>query len=547
MSPSYLDRASTGRSIPQSEPVPGSAQVPNSAGGHAWEVDSMERLRRFLILGTEGGSYYAGERDLTKQALAGVRQAIAERPAEALGTIVDVSKRGRAPRNDEAIYALAIAASCPDEATRVKALYRLPDVCRTGTHLLQFARQVSTMRGHGRALNRALGEWYLRDPREVAYQLVKYRQRDGWSHRDVLRLARPTPETALHDELMHFATRGELKGKVFRSGDDADALAPISAYLAAQKTSTPGETAALIAAYGSALPREALQSEHVADPDVQRALLAEGMPMIALMRNLGNLTRHGVIKPLGESNLDIAARLIDPGELRRSRLHPMQVLKALRTYADGGGYLSSNTWAPVPEIVAALDQAFGLAFDNVEPTGARHLLALDVSGSMVNALMGGPLTCREGAAAMAMATARSGDPFHVVAFTGDGMLRGPGRVEDLPVTAGQRLDDVVRMTSDLPFGPTDCALPMIDALERGLEVDVFVVYTDNETWHGSVHPAQALAEYRRRTGIPARLAIVGMVSNGFTIADPADPGMLDLVGFDASAPAVLAQFAAGRI
>ena len=76
-------------------------------------------------------------------------------------------------------------------------------------------------------------------------------------------------------------------------------------------------------------------------------------------------------------------------------------------------------------------------------------------------------------------------------------------------------------------------------------VDTFVIYTDSETWAGDVHPAEALREYRRRSGIDARLVVVGMVSNGFTIADPNDRGMLDVVGFDAATPALIAGFASG--
>jgi 60 kDa SS-A/Ro ribonucleoprotein len=105
-----------------------------------------------------------------------------------------------------------------------------------------------------------------------------------------------------------------------------------------------------------------------------------------------------------------------------------------------------------------------------------------------------------------------------------------------------RLDDAVRAVSGLPFGGTDCALPMLHALEKGLSVDAFVVYTDSETWAGKVHPIQALCEYREKTGIAAKLVVVGMVSNGFAIANPADAGMLDVVGFDAAAPAVIADF-----
>ena len=44
-------------------------------------------------------------------------------------------------------------------------------------------------------------------------------------------------------------------------------------------------------------------------------------------------------------------------------------------------------------------------------------------------------------------------------------------------------------------------------------------------------------------GIGAKLVVIGMVSNGFTIADPNDAGMLDVVGFDTATPSVIADFA----
>ncbi len=72
-----------------------------------------------------------------------------------------------------------------------------------------------------------------------------------------------------------------------------------------------------------------------------------------------------------------------------------------------------------------------------------------------------------------------------------------------------------------------------------------MVYTGSETWAGAIHPVQALREYREKTGIAAKLVVVGMVSNGFSIADPDDGGMLDVVGFDAAAPAVNADFIRG--
>ena len=47
--------------------------------------------------------------------------------------------------------------------------------------------------------------------------------------------------------------------------------------------------------------------------------------------------------------------------------------------------------------------------------------------------------------------------------------------------------------------------------------------------------------------LAAHLVVVGMESNGFAIADPADGGMLDVVGFDAAAPAVISDFVSGAV
>jgi 60 kDa SS-A/Ro ribonucleoprotein len=92
------------------------------------------------------------------------------------------------------------------------------------------------------------------------------------------------------------------------------------------------------------------------------------------------------------------------------------------------------------------------------------------------------------------------------------------------------------------MGGTDCALPMIWAQKKKIEVDVFVIYTDSETWAGSQHPSEALKNYRKTMGIPAKLVVVGMVANEFTIADPSDNGCLDVIGFDTATPNLISDF-----
>ena len=148
------------------------------------------------------------------------------------------------------------------------------------------------------------------------------------------------------------------------------------------------------------------------------------------------------------------------------------------------------------------------------------------------------MTPRIAAAALAMVVARVERECHLMAFSDEFI--------ELPVTSKMRLDDVVRLMSDMPFGRTDCALPMVYARERRLNVDTFQVFTDNETWCGGVHPHQALREYRKQSGIPARMAVVACTPTRFSIADPKDPGQLDVCGFDTTTPSVLSAFSRGE-
>ena len=60
-------------------------------------------------------------------------------------------------------------------------------------------------------------------------------------------------------------------------------------------------------------------------------------------------------------------------------------------------------------------------------------------------------------------------------------------------------------------------------------------------------PSGHCATTARASGIDARPVVVGMVSSGFSIADPADPGMLDVVGVDTGTPQLIADFARGTL
>lgn len=521
------------RQTPQSEPIPGSTQVENSAGGYSWETDKWQRLQRFLILGSEGGSYYASERKLTTENVKCVRECLSDNAARTITLTRDISEAGRAPSNDPALYVMACAISDSDPLVRRWAAEALPRVARIGTHLYHFIAYAETMRGWGSTLRWAVSNWYTsKQPDKLAYEVIKYRQRDGWSHRDLLRLAHPKG-SAEHNAIFDWITHQTP----FSDEPIPGYMGMIAAFMEAQKSETTAYTAKLVREYR--LPREALQTEHLNDPEVWRALLETGMPLTAMIRNLATMTRLGVFDGTLET-ATVIATLGSADKIRQSRVHPMTLLVALKTYAQGHGMRGQNAWVPKPVLIDALDEAFYTAFANVEPSGKRTVLALDISGSMaMGSVAGSPLTPREASAAMALVTLHAEDQVECVGFS--------HQLIGLALSKRQRLDDAVRTISNLPFGGTDCALPWQMARDDSMGPEAIITYTDSETWAGGMHPQQALRAYRERSGIEAKSVVCGMTSNGFTIADPNDPGSLDVVGFDTATPALIADFCAGRI
>jgi 60 kDa SS-A/Ro ribonucleoprotein len=315
---------------PQSEPIPGSTQVPNSAGGYAWPVDKWTRLDRFLVLGSEGGTYYVGERQLTQEHALSVVECLAEDGQRVVRRVAEVSTTGRAPKNDPALFALAIAAGLGDAGTKAAVWEALPRVARTGTHLFHWLQYLKAFRGWGRGVRRAVAGWYTaKPPREVAYQVLKYSSRDGWSHRDALRLSHPKAPSVSHDLVFRYATKGwggvlELEGV-----GDLDVVQTFEA-VQALKHQGPSEAARTIARHE--LTREMVPTELLTHAVVWEALL-ERMPLTAMVRNLGVMSKVGLLAPMSAAAQRVVDRLGDRAALRAARIHPVGLLAALKTYA----------------------------------------------------------------------------------------------------------------------------------------------------------------------------------------------------------------------
>ena len=304
----------------QTEPIPGSSQVANSAGGFSWAVNDWTRLDRFLILGAEGGTYYVGEYDLLKANHDAVIRCIKADGIRTLNCIVQISKSGRAPKNDPAIFAFALVVTHGDQTVKDMACRNLYKICRTGTHLFHFVTFVHALRGWGRGLRSAIAHWYInQNADDLAYQAIKYQKRDGWSHGDILRLAHPIARSAQHDAVFRWISTGTkglgnrtvkrcIKKKSRKISYPAISALPeiIDAFERAKRATTKSEIVSLICRFN--LPRETIPTKWLNEIEVWEALLHR-MPLSALIRNLGKMTSIGLLKPTSNATSQVLEKL----------------------------------------------------------------------------------------------------------------------------------------------------------------------------------------------------------------------------------------------
>jgi hypothetical protein len=271
--------------------------------------------------------------------------------------------------------------------------------------------------------------------------------------------------------------------------------------------------------------------------------LLETMPLEALLRNLGKLTQIGVA---AEKHREIVARLVNQTEVLKARIHPIKVLVASKVYTNGHGDSGSLTWTPNAYIGVALTDLFRISYGAVTPTGKRIMLGIDVSGSMSSPVLGSKvLTCRDASIAMGLLYLETETNVSAVAFS-DGLtdLIAPSRFQ---LRRGMTLQQALSATNGMNFSSTDCVLPILHAMKHNIYVDTFIIITDNETYAPNEHPQNALIRYRERMGIQAKLIVLGMTGNCFTIVDPTDRNTLNLAGFDTSTPEIASMFMRGEI
>lgn len=509
-------------------------QIKNEAGGFVWQADLWQRARRFLILGAERGTYYVQQRQLLRNSAVSIDKALAEDPWRLMRMIQDIITHKRAPRTDACIFAISLAMSHPNPEAKRAARALAPEIMNAPM-LFQYLEYSKDMRGWGPAQRKLVSDWYQNRPlHAAAYQVVKYRNRLGWTHKDILKLAHPRPKSIPMGKLFAYIARGDL-------GDGITDI--IYGYERAKAAGSADEIVDLIGTFN--LTHEMIPSEWQNDPRVMMKLM-EKMPANALLRRLSLYSHYNLFN--NSTNVGLAV-----DKINNVFAHPVDILNARLNYEAGIG--ERMTWPINGRIIAALEDAFYRNFKSIQPTNAHIYQAIDVSGSMTWASIAGTkLNARTAATVMAMCIIHTEPNLYTAAFSDGNPQRSSTnpdfytqepehwRMVELPLHRRMSLAEAITKIQECPAGGTDCALPMLDATQKGLHVDAFIIYTDSQTWAGSIHPYEALRQYRLQYNRNAKLIIVQMTAESFTICDPLDLNSLDVCGFDTNVPQVISNF-----
>ncbi|KAK3594925.1 hypothetical protein CHS0354_009309 [Potamilus streckersoni] len=538
-------------------------QICNEYGGYTFRLSPVRRLERYLILGTEGGTVYRDEAVLEMDNIESLTEMINnKRGTEAVKKIRDVSVNRRCAKQKYVIHSLAICARSRDPETQKAAYEILPEVCRIPSDLflfLNFCKENSTGSGWGRAHRRAISNWYVhvyqnRNPLGLAYLVTKYWARYNFTHRDTLRLAHISSDDPTLQLILRYIAKEHGRGVINENISDDPSAAEVQAFLEAcqkaRKTDKVDELCYLIRQHN--LAREHVNTDMLKCKDVWEALL-EKMPMEAMLRNLRNMgslkmfaanskaediviQRLNEIRSVDMERVEAIQDDEEPMCPRSAHSHPFRILQALTEYQRGSSTRHNQYHEPNMRIVGALENAFFRSFSQIEPTHKKFCLAVDLSRSMEKRVHGSQcITCAKAAALQMLTIAKVEENYEIIGFSTQN--------RNLAITPDMNIDDIMNvMRSTGNYEGLDCAYPMKWAMEnKKQDIDVFIIYTNNDTYCGSVHASEALRQYRIYSNNPyVKLVVCAMNSNGFSLAK--DEYMLDVVGFDAHTPSIIADF-----
>lgn len=521
------------------------------------EDKDLKRCRRLLNYYTEGSVYKILGRIYSKEHTGCLVQMLEEkRGKEILAEVEKYNEDCTPSQKDMLLFTIALCMKSKDNELKQHANKTFLLLCKTARDLftfLEFHKKLSSEtcnRGYGRSLKRTLTEWYNRqDPMELAVLTMKEFSYGGWTHKDVISLAHIKGKSEGTSIIFKYIMKGmdELK----KSEDQPENVQKVVDYLktihTVRHSTDEHQVARLIEQFS--LGKQHVATSLLDSKEVWGALISE-MAVAEILRNFNKLASIGFLDSSYENSKKVIEMLRNEEVLQKANVHPIDVLIALSLYEHGKG--GKMTWTRNDAVSEALNFALESTIKNTKPTNKRYLIGVRVGANKKKSTVRGTqaLSSIATAAGMAMVTARKEDKVQLVYFA--------DKATQLSLTSESSLKEIVEEISkqvlvsaavplagsgDVLKPPCDLTAPIRWATENRKQIDVFINITDSLDRTGEITPSKALMQYRKELNMPnSKLVTCGLSNANMKTADPHDPRMIDIAGFDATVPSVINRF-----
>lgn len=488
----------------------------NEAGGVAYQRTARQALAQYAATGCMNHTFYAS----ADEQLAAVMELAWQVEPEFVAKVA-IYGRGKGHMKDVPALLVAVL-SVRSPGLMAEVFDRVIDTPKMLRNFVQIMRSgVVGRKSLGTLPKRLVIQWLEARTDE---QVFRASVGNSPSLADILKMVHPKPATA---------SRAALYGYLIGKGHDAAALPELVKRFEAFKADP--------SAFGAddlpKVPMDMLTSLPL-EPRHWKAV-ARNASWQTLRMNLNTFSRHGVFAD-GSCVSAAADRLRDAAEIAKARVFPYQLMAAFMNAGEG-----------VPgELTDALQDAMEVAISNVPEVPGKVWVFPDVSGSMQSPVTGrregstSKVRCVDVAALVAAAVLRKNPGAGVVAFSDDVVQMERLNPRDSVMTNAQRL-------ASLPSGGTNCSAPLAHLNRRGLEGDLVVYVSDNQSWidgAGLGSRTATVAEWQtfKRRNPQARLVCIDLQPYG-TVQVPDRADVLNVGGFSDSVFSVMAEFHKGSL
>jgi len=456
------------------------ATVFNNAGGWAYEMSPRHALAQIASTNTFNGTFYAsGEANLEL-----AKNAALQLKNDALFVAkAAIYSRTKNYMKDMPAFLMVVLAGMDTELFR-KVFPQVIDNGKMLRNFIQIARSGVTGRTFNMssgACRHAIRDWFVT---RSADQIFRASVGNDPSMRDILRMGHPRPENDSKAALYAYLDGYDIdmkKGILYtldkngevRHSHKFSKLPAIVRNYELYKRNREGNV--------PKVDFRMLDSLNLSDDEWVEIARNAGWTMTRM--NLNTFARHKVFANKEVTKL-IVDRLVNPEEIKQSKVFPYQLMAAYNSTENGN----------IPfEVRDALQEAMEIAVDNVPKINGKVYICVDTSGSMDSPITGyrtGSTTavnCVDVAALFAASVLRKNPSAEVLPF--DTQVRH--------VSVNGR-DSIMTNAKKLALrgGGTDCSCALKHLNHKGAKGDLVVFVSDNESWVDTVNMS-----YARSTGL----------------------------------------------